>query len=285
MKRLNNLSILIVGSLVILDLVVWQRILFFDQKSDELVFLDVGQGDATLGYFRGQVKFLIDAGPDSKIIYSLQKFLPPGDRYIDLAVITHPQLDHFGGFNFLLDRYDIGAFIMNGKNSDLPEWQELLEKIADKEIPILALGSGDEVRYAGTQFVLVSPDTLQHQSAEVNDGSIVAKLSTEDFSALLTGDISQSIENYLIEKYGKDFFKADVLKVPHHGSKYSSSHDFLAAVNTKVALIGVGKNSYGHPTNETLMRLKESGAEVMRTDIFGSLRLIFSQGKLKIFSL
>lgn len=286
MRKLDNFSFLIVLSLAALNALVWFQIVFRGGRGEtQFSFLDVGQGDGILGIFEGGAKFLVDAGPGAKTVSSLQEVLNSGDKYIDLALITHPQLDHFGGFNFILEKYNIGAFIINGREVELPEWKELMDKVKKRKIPLVTLGANDKIIYRENTIDFLSPDNRQIQSAELNDSSLVNLVRTPEARVLLTGDISESIEKYLIEKLGKESFAADILKIPHHGSKYSTSDNLLESVKPKVAVIEVGKNNYGHPTQEVLDRLEKSSIQTFRTDTLNTLNFRFAEGKVLVFSL
>lgn len=267
------------------DFFVWSRI-FFAKAADEtqIRFLDVGQGDAELIIFPGNFKVLTDAGPDSKIIGELEKIPPLGDRYIDLAIISHPQLDHFNGFRYLLDRYRIGAFIYNGR-SDTPgiqEWPDLISKIKKRGTPLIQLGAGDRIKHSGDKIDFLSPNSELIQSAELNDTGLVELIESRGLKALLTADIGAETEKYLVKHFN---LRADILKVPHHGSRFSSSAVFLEAVKPKVAIIEVGNNNrYGHPTPETLKRLSNISAAIFRTDKNGQITASVIGEKLKIFT-
>ncbi len=278
----HNLALVILIFFLILNGGVWFKV-FFDQpnRGPTLHFLDVGQGDATLVDFSSEVRILVDAGPDSKILRALQE-AGVKNKYIDLGIISHPQLDHFNGFNYLLDRYDFGAFILNGREADVSEWQELIKKIKSKNIPILVLASEDRIRYQENRVDFFSPDQKLVQSAELNDTSFVNLVTTEKFKVLLAGDIGANVEKYLTEKLG-GAFQAHILKVPHHGSKYSSSEEFLRAAEPKVAVVEVGMNRYGHPTPEVLKRLSDLGVRIFRTDEEGSIRVKSDDEKLLFF--
>ncbi|MDP2598930.1 MAG: hypothetical protein Q8P49_03815 [Candidatus Liptonbacteria bacterium] len=284
MNKKDGLSYIIFFSLAVLAIFVWYEI--FSGKpgaSPVLYFLDVGQGDSELMIFPGNVKIMTDAGPDSKVVASLQKVLPAGDRYIDLAIISHPQLDHFNGFNFILGQYRIGAFIINGRSDTkgISQWPELLNKIKAQKIPLITLGAGDRIAYADDEIDILSPDANIVQSGELNDTGFVELIKTPQFKVLLTADVGFNVENYLIG-HGFDL-RADILKVSHHGSKTSSGGKFLATVRTKIAVIGVGaRNTYGHPTKEALMRIASSGAKIFRTDRDGTVKVWFEDEKLKI---
>lgn len=284
MKKLDNLSFLIVAILLIVNVLVWTQIIFRGGGGEsQFSFLDVGQGDGTLGVFEGGVKFLVDAGPSAKIVSALEEVLGSSDKYIDLAMITHPQLDHFGGFNFILEKYNIGAFVINGREADLPEWRELLDEIRRKKIPLLTLGARDRIIYQDNSIDFLSPDGLQLQSAEPNDSSLVGLVRTPKARVFLAGDISANVEKYLTGKFDAENFRADILKIPHHGSKYSSSQSFLEIISPKIAVIEVGKNNYGHPAPEVLDRLERNSTPVFRTDISGTLNFRFSDRKISVF--
>ncbi len=285
---IKKFDALIVASfllLALLDAFVWLKIGFERPlQSPRLYFLDIGQGDAELIVLPGNIKILTDAGPDKKVLAAFEK-LPLGNHYIDIAIISHPQLDHFNGFQYLLDRYQIGAFIFNGRSDDpkVKEWAALLEKIKQANIPLITLAAGDRIRYQDSRIDFLSPNDDFVQSGELNDTGFVELLDSRGLKALLTADIGSNIERYLIDHFD---VQADVLKVPHHGSRFSSSDEFLKAVNPKLAVIEVGAhNRYGHPTKETLARLASStAAKVFRTDINGTVSA-FSDGRtLKVFT-
>ncbi len=295
LKKFDTLALIILTSLVAVDGYLWLLIFSANggiaSTSAREYFLDVGQGDSELIVFPGGVKIMTDAGPKagqtSAVIDALEKALPQGDRYIDLAIISHPDADHFAGYLDVMDRYEIGAFVYNGRDGASDAWRELLERIDAKHIPIVTLGAGDRIHYATNIIDILSPDAAFVQSAETNDTSLVELVRADPggadaFRTLLTGDAPFSVENYLI-KNGLDV-RADILKVAHHGSKYASGSMFLRAVNPKAAVIGVGaKNVYGHPSKETLARLASSThAQVFRTDLDGTVEIFSEGGVLKI---
>ncbi len=283
--KIDELSKIILLALAAFAAVVWCEIIFVGQVSvPHLYFLDVGQGDAELTIFPGGVKVLTDAGPDKKILSSISKVLG-NDRYIDIGIISHPQLDHFNGFNYLLDSYRFGAFIFNGR-MDSPaagEWQIFLDKIKSQNVPLLTLGAGDRVNCAGNEIDFLSPNKGFIQSAELNDTAMIELIKTGGLKALFTSDVGSNVENYLT-KTGANL-AADILKVGHHGSKYSSSEEFLRAVNPKVAVIEVGaKNTYGHPATDALARFTSLAAKIFRTDQNGTVEVLADVQKLKVFT-
>lgn len=284
MRKKNNIALLGFAALIALDLFVWHEIVFVGPSAKaELYFLDVGQGDASLAVLAGGVKILIDAGPDRSVLGELERVSGSFGRYIDLALVTHPQLDHFNGLNFLLGRYEFGAIIINGRtDAAAPEWSAFLSEAEKRRIPIVLLKAGDSIRYGENSLAILSPDEDWLQSAELNDTSLAALLAVPEFTALLTGDIGVNVEEDLVARYPN--LRADILKVPHHGSKYSSSAALLQTVRPKLAVIEVGKNRYGHPTEEALDRLNALGARVFRTDLNGTIRVRAKDRRLLVFT-
>ena len=171
---MKNLSWVVVLAVVGLNLFVWAQIIFLDRSiSPKIYFLNVGQGDSTLVEFPTGVQILTDAGPSKKVVGELGKILGETDHYIDLAIITHPQLDHFNGFNEILERYEVGAFIVNGREVDLPEWKSLVAKISERKIPVIILAATDKIKNAENKIEILSPDQNFIQSGELNDTSLV----------------------------------------------------------------------------------------------------------------
>jgi competence protein ComEC len=278
-SRFDKTSAVLLFALALADIVCWYRIAFSSSAFAGTVpranFLGVGQGDAELMIFPDGVKVLTDAGPDGTVLGSLETVLGANDRYIDVAIISHPQSDHYNGFNYILDHYQVGAFIYNGRDDDpgTKSWSTLLLKIAVKNIPLITLGKGDKVIVNNSEVDILSPDENFDASGELNDTGLVELVKTPQFKVLLPGDTGFDVEDSLVAE-GVDL-RADILKIPHHGSKYASDAAFLKAVDPKIAVIEVGaKNSYGQPAPETLARIASStNATVFRTDQGGTIQI------------
>lgn len=252
-----------------LNIFVWSQIIFPGGAYGAVVyFLNVGQGDASLIELPGGVQALIDGGPDDSVVRRLESLLPFSDRYIDVAVMTHPQADHAAGFTDLLKRYRIGVLIINGDSASAKYHAALAEAVSETKTKVLILGRGDSIRYGSSTFSVLWPPP-GGAPKDLNDRAMVIKLTTPEFSTLFTADIPKSVEQQLLA----DDIDADVLKVPHHGSKYSSSEEFLRKVTPAIAVVQVGKNTYGHPTKESLARLSDSGARIFRNDIDGTVKV------------
>lgn len=275
MKNDNVLSSLIFIFLIILAISILIYIFFtlFSTNSSRIYFLNVGEGDSELLILPSNIKIMTDAGPQDNVLSELQKILPDWDNYIDLGIISHPQLDHFNGFNYLLDHYNFGAFVINGREDvNVKEWKDLIQKIETKNIPIIMLKEGDSISFKENKVQIISPNNSFLESAELNDTALVEMIKTKDFKALLTSDIGDNVEKQIL-KYYKDI-KSDILKVAHHGSKYSSSKEFLIAVNPKISVIEVGKNKYGHPSKEIIDSIASSTKSlIFRTDENGTIEI------------
>lgn len=261
---------------IILDALIWGNIIFGSfGKRLELFFFAVGQGDSEMVVMPGNVKVLVDAGPpNGKAAQQLGSVLPWHDRYIDLVILSHAELDHFGGLPDVLQRYGVGAIVYNGEGSDAESFKELAELIKEEKIPVVVLDEGSKIIYASSTI-----DILSAHGKNRNEGALVAKFTGGGVSALFTGDIGKETESALMKKKN---VKADILKIPHHGSKFSSTKEFLAAVQPKIAVIEVGKNSYGHPTKVVLDRISAISTRLFRVDRDGTIQLIIENGTIKI---
>ncbi len=280
----NNKIILLLIFLFAFDIFLWWQVFNQPLKNrSEIYFLNVGQGDSELVTLDGNVKVLIDGGPNKSVVYELEKFLQPIDRYIDLVILSHPQTDHFTGLIDVLKRYQVGTFIFNGREADSAAFKELENVIKQKNIPVVILGEGDKIEHLNDKFIVFAPDKNSLESLSLNDACLVLQLETQKLKALFTGDTEEKTEKDLIAKYG-NILQSDILKVSHHGSKYSSSDDFLKVVKPKISVIEVGKNSYGHPSNEALNRLANIGSQIFNTLQNGTLKVDLKDGKAYIFA-
>jgi competence protein ComEC len=269
---------------------VWRHIFFssFSASAPEAWFLDVGQGDSQLlllprtapaALVRGlprlgagePVKILIDAGPNRRAVEELDQVIGAyADKYIDVLILTHASADHYGGFNEILERYDVGAFIYNGRKSESAGFRNLMKLLEEKAVPVVELGGGSEILYAANRLSVLSPDSRLLNHRDINESSLVILYDSGGMRALFTGDIGFPAENAILAK-GQDI-SADILKVGHHGSKFSSGEGFVRAVSPEISVISVGQNRYGHPTRRVLEVLERVGSRIYRTDLDGTVR-------------
>jgi competence protein ComEC len=281
MKKKSVLIIL--GALFLLNVLAWTGVSQSNHANLEVTFFDVGQGDAIFVETPQGNQILIDGGPTSVILEKLRKEMPFWDRTIDLIILTHPEKDHLTGLLDVLKRYKVRNILWTGvvrDTAEYKEWIRLIEKEAHggARITIAKAGQriyGSQISLNKFGFQILSPsDNLEDKVfKDSNDTSIVAKLTFGDNSFLFTGDISKSAEKELVSR-GLDI-DSDVLKVAHHGSKNSSSKEFILKVDPEIAVIQAGKdNSYGHPRQETLDTLAEYGIKIFRTDKDSDIKII-----------
>lgn len=241
-----------------------------------VAMLDVGQGDALYIESPTGVQVLIDSGADASVLSALSTVMPSLDYSLDAIVATHPDADHIGGFDDVLARYDVSAYVYPGitKNSATARTLETL--VDEKEITRVLARRGMTLELGGGAVLHVlypEGDMSYLPSEKANEGSVVLQLTYGESEMLFMADVGTGVERRLMALDAPGL-RSDVLKVGHHGSKYSSAEDFLRAVSPDVALISVGKrNTYGHPTTQTLSRLQNVGAEVLRTDEVGTVVL------------
>ncbi len=258
------------------NIFAWQEVFSFYRNKLTVDFLDVGQGDAIFVETPQHHQVLIDGGPDSTILSKLQQLMPAEDKTIDIVVLSHPEKDHFFGLLDVLQRYKADYILWTGVKRDTPEyeqWQEVLLAQKKQGAKIITVQAGRQIKMGNVYFNIFSPaDNLQGKEyKDSNDTSIVAKLVLGASDFLFTGDISAKAEKALNPRD----LSADVLKISHHGSKYSSSELFLQAAAPEIAVVSAGKdNSYGHPAPETLQRLNKFGIQVLRTDLYGDIKML-----------
>ncbi|MFA5052572.1 MAG: MBL fold metallo-hydrolase [Parcubacteria group bacterium] len=252
-----------------------------NQNEISVSFLDVGQGDSSLIRSEG-IDLLIDTGPRKNVLYELTHVIPKTDRYIDLIVISHPHADHFGGLEYVLSDYDVGAIITSGSETE-KEFNAVLNKARDKNIPVINFFAGSSVKTKLLELEIVYPPKgTPEEKLKDNDGSLVIFASIGELNGLFPGDITRKSEAVIS---AINFPETDFLKVPHHGSATSSSDGFLSAINPLVAVISVGQNSYGLPKEETIKKFTDRGIPVFRTDDTGGVKIEKNRGKLRVKSI
>lgn len=246
----------------------------------KVYFFDVGQGDSALIKTPDRQKILIDGGPSGAVVEKLGQNLPFYDKTINLMILTHPHADHLDGLVEVLKRYEVKKILATGAINSTPDYLAWLEEIKKENVPMEIAKAGQMIDFGdGSKIEILSPaeDFSGKQPDNLNNTSIVCKLIFGETSFLFTGDAEKEVEDILIA--GGADLKADVLKVGHHGSKNSTSQEFLEAVKPKFAVISVGKkNTFGHPNAGTLSRLEKLGAEIFRTDRGGDI-IISSDGQ------
>jgi competence protein ComEC len=251
------------------------------ENSAKIIFFDVGQGSAVFIETPNKNQVLIDGGPGSQILNKLGEAMAFFDRKIDIVILTHPDADHLNGLIDVLENYEVKQVVetcINDSGSGYGEWLALL---GEKKISRLCARASQGIKLDKEIIIeIIFPfESLAGQSIEnTNSASIVAKLSFGESDILLTGDAEKATEYQLVNS-GVDL-RSQILQVGHHGSKSSTSEEFLKAVLPETSVIQVGKNNrYGHPAQEILDRLKNINAEIFRTDLNGDIEFLCDLSK------
>ncbi len=255
-----------------------------------ITFLDVGEGDASIVELSDKKVMLIDGGP-----YNLdtgRRVIAPylwskGIRQIDFMVLSHPHPDHYGGLIYIIDNFKVGEIWLNGRSKRLsaktrfgmiPEAGEFFQKIQEEKIPSKILRRGDVLEARDYKIYVLHPydefyaDSPRGEFSNENSDSLVLKMDTGDISFLLTGDVEIEAEENLM--YLGKWLRSDIIKVPHHGGRTSSSEEFLKMVKPQTAVVSAGKdNPFNHPHRETLERYKDVGVKFFRTDKNGAVTI------------
>lgn len=244
-----------------------------------ITFINVGQGDGILIHGDNGTKVMVDGGSTSEKQVAKNCIVPylkaEGIGTIDYSIITHTDKDHISGILEILEnnnsnRIRIKNLVMPDINMKDDTYNELIEKAKLKKINVLYIKKGDTLSIGKTKIKCIYPETTTTAS-DKNDYCTVLSVKNKTSKILLTGDISKEIEEKIKDDIEENY---TVLKVAHHGSNYSSSEKFLKKVNPKYSIISVGKNnSYGHPGNETMERLRKQGGVIYRTDEKGGITI------------
>lgn len=264
----------------------------------EITFLDVGQGDGIYMETETKTTYLIDGG--SQDVYKpgknrLEPFLlSKGKDYIDYAIITHPDSDHTSGIMELIQesRIRIGCLLLPSIEEKDEAYLGLETLAENRGIPVRYLSAGDRIKDGELSLFCLHP-SIDYKPLSVNAYSLVLSVSYGDFDMLLTGDLERDGETYVQEQLKgleiwkssdeKPAFDYDILKVAHHGSKYSTTEAFLQIIQPKVSLISCGKkNRYGHPHLELMERLDDIGSEVIITYESGAITIKTDGKRIRI---
>ena len=248
----------------------------------EIIFFDVGQGDSIFINTPSDQQILIDGGPDTRVVSKVGEQLSFFDHHLDLVVLTHAHADHIIGLVEILKRYDVDYVMYNDMDLNLDYYLEWEQVISDQGIKVLEPVDFQEMIFGEVKFDIIYPFyKLEGDIDDLNNTSIVMRMRYHDFSALLTGDATAEVEEKILQR---DLdVSSDILKVGHHGSKYSSSANFLEAVDPTWAIIQCGQdNKFGHPHEITLRKLHGQGVEILRNDELGDFEFIYDNGELII---
>ena len=288
-KKYKSIVIRMFGISVLLS------IIFVRGHTDgEIDFLDVGQGDAIFVQIESGESVFIDGGSSSKKKVGENIILPflkyNGVHKIDYWFISHADEDHVNGLTEVLEsNYCIENVVISKASKCDENMQKIISLSQEKGINVIEISAGDTFRFANTQITCIAPgeggrsdnrnnsdSRSNSEQFDANDSSLVLLVDDKknNLRCMLAGDISSEVENSLVKKYGNKI-DIDIYKANHHGSKYSSSKEWLNALSPDISVISCGENNrYGHPHEETLERFGEIDSKVFRTDENGQIRIL-----------
>jgi competence protein ComEC len=278
---------------LILDIAFWNLKGFF-QKDLTITFIDVGHGDSILVEFPKGKKMLIDGGGlhDDRFDTGKNVIAPflwkKKINRIDYLVLTHPDPDHLKGLNFIASHFSIGQFWDNGLPVDSESYRQLQGTLSSQKIVKLSLNNKSPSQMInGVQISILNPVARSEFPRKdrnrlfLNNQSLVMKLHFKNIGVLLAADIGEQVEYRMIREGSP--LRAEVLKVPHHGSSSSSTSLFLHAVKPTCAILSVGERNIGRlPNPEVLKRYQEIGSRIFRTDQHGAIIVVTDGEKIQV---
>lgn len=263
-------------SIIIIALIMVMQIIPKDLK---VYFVDVNQGDSTFIVTPKGKTILIDGGGSSYTNVGKNTLLPyildRGYTKIDIAIISHMDLDHCDGIIYLMDKIKIKTIIIGKQYEESDNYKRFVKLAKEKRIEVKIVEARENINIErNVNLDILWPDSKNKISENaINNNSLVFKLKYKKYSILFTGDIEEIAEKTILERY-KNMLQSTILKVAHHGSKTSTTPEFLKAVKPRYALIGVGKNNkFGHPSENTIKKLKEMKVKIFRTDELGEITI------------
>lgn len=281
----------ILGILLLINGVIWWGVLVSPDNNLHIIACDVGQGDAMLLSYK-TTQFLIDGGPNNKVLSCLSKHIPFWDKTLEVVILTHPEQDHFGGLIDVFKNYKVNYLLANQVGNSTPSYSLLQTAVGGIKTQIINPYTGFKLRYDLIYLDILYPTEelafngklsqvpltgkklgIFETTRNLNEFSIIGSWKFENFRFLTTGDIPSKILNEaLIGKLTSDI---TYLKVPHHGSKTGLTKEFFDNYKPQISVISVGKNNIYHlPNKEILDLLKENNTRIFRTDQMKDIEII-----------
>jgi len=244
-------------------------------------FYNIGQGDAIFIETPSRFQMLVDAGPGPKILEELSRDLPFYDRSLNLIVPTHADSDHVSGMIDVLERYSIDTIMLDPHLGKTTVYDRLMESVKQEGARIFYAGRSQDSKQlqpialpGGVTFKILNP-VVGYPEKTTNDDSIALLVEYGAFKLLLLADVTARIEDQLLPLLPSGI---QVVKIAHHGSRFSSGQQFLQTLAPQLCVVQVGKNRYGHPSKEALASIQSAHCHLWRTDTMGALTL-YSDGK------
>ncbi|MCX6639414.1 MAG: MBL fold metallo-hydrolase [bacterium] len=247
-------------------------------------FIDVGHGDAILIEQEGLGLALVDAGKPEAGPIVLRYLDSLKISSLDHVFLTHNHDDHIGGVPLILDSVDVGTVHVTGASDDWPTAAKMTTYLQSGRWIVDTTEVGEAILLSDDLLIQVlSPQRAEvaGKSVDSNLYSMVLMVTHHQIKVLLAADINHSRETWLVQQYGKNL-ESNLLKVPHHASAKSCSAEFLKIVHPEIAIICIGPNNWGYPSDEMIMRLKQNCATVLRTDEYGSVALSSDGQRLNV---
>lgn len=273
--KIKKKAILIVLSVTLLIIIVQ---VFYPADNLKVNFINVGEGDCILIEAPNKINILIDGGgtPQSDFDVGNKIVIPylrrKGINEIDLLILTHPHLDHLEGLLPILKEFKVDMVLDSGLLCDSSEYKEFISLILEKGISYHKAKAGDNFIFSNNlEIFLLNPlyDSDFYEESDFNNASIVVKLFYKNADFLFIGDIEEAAEKKLL--VWQNILQSDILKVAHHGSSTSTNLEFLDKVNPNIAVITVGKNHFGHPSQKIIERLEDKNIQIYQTDEDGTV--------------
>jgi len=274
-QKIKKKAGLVVLSVTLLIIIVQ---VFYPADQLKVNFINVGQGDCILIEAPNNIDILIDGGgtPQSDFDVGSKIVIPylrrKGINEVDLLILTHPHIDHLEGLLPVLKELKVDMVLDSGLTCDLSEYKEFISLIIKKGIPYHKAKVGDNFIFSNNlEIFLLNPlyDSDFYKESDFNNASIVVKLSYKNADFLFTGDIEETAEKKLL--VWQNILRSDILKVGHHGSETSTNLEFLDRIDPRIAVISVGKNNFGHPSQKIIERLEDNDIQIYRTDEDGTI--------------
>ncbi len=258
---------------LIFSLIIVIFIYFLQTRTNntKLVFCDVGQGDAIYLRIKNKIDVLIDAGPAKSVLNCLGRHMPFWDKRIEIVFLTHHDRDHYQGFFEIIKRYQINNFFTIYYRFDSQTYKKLERKIKNKKINYQYVYKNQKLSVLNSDFLLLWPPK-NLKTYDSNDYSLIIFYKEGKNKVLFTGDSSLTSLSLVLKENFELIKNLKIMKIPHHGSKYSLNTQILKLADPEIVVISVGKNnSYGHPDKKVIDMFEALKIKIKRTDLDGEV--------------